>query len=157
MNIRFLIPVLSILVISGLSCIKGDENCAPKTIASETAQMQAYASAQGMTASTHSSGIVYQVLNSGAGVTASPTSKIFIRYTGKTLNGNVFDSQTDHTRTGWTLGGLIQGFQIGIPLIQEGGSIKMIIPSSLAYGCQSLMNIPSNSILYFEIELVDVQ
>jgi FKBP-type peptidyl-prolyl cis-trans isomerase FkpA len=157
MKNSFLILALSGLLLLSGSCIKGDENCFPKTIASETAEMQALATSQGMNYSTHSSGILFEVTNPGTGMAASLTSKIFIRYTGKLPDGSVFDSQTDHTLTGWVLGGLIQGWQIAVPLINEGGSIKIVLPSSLAYGCASVGTIRSNSILYFEIQLVDVQ
>ena len=157
MKKSFLILSLFSVLLFGGSCIKGDENCQPKSIASETAAMQALATNQGMTASTHSSGILYQVINPGSGFTPTSTSRIFVKYTGKLADGSIFDAQTDHTLTGWVLGGLIAGWQIGIPLIQKGGTIKLVVPSSMAYGCSSIGNVRSNSILYFEIELVDVQ
>jgi FKBP-type peptidyl-prolyl cis-trans isomerase FkpA len=72
------------------------------------------------------------------------------------LDGRVFDQQADATKTGWVLGSLIAGWQIGLPLIQKGGEIKLIIPSSLGYGCDNGA-LPPNSILYFDIHLVDVQ
>ena len=65
-------------------------------------------------------------------------------------------SRQTPTQTGWTLGSLIPGWQIGLPLIQKGGEIKLIVPSSLAYGCGS-GPLPPNSVLYFDIHLVDVQ
>jgi len=71
------------------------------------------------------------------------------------LDGTTFDQQTDASKTGWPLGSLIAGWQIGLPLIQKGGKIKLIVPSSLAYGCGG--NLPANSILYFDVHLVDVQ
>jgi FKBP-type peptidyl-prolyl cis-trans isomerase FkpA len=155
-------PVLFLFVatvlLTGAGCIKGDENCQPKTVASETAAMQALATSQGMTTyTTHSTGMLYQILTSGTGLTPTGTSKVFVRYTGKLKDGTVFDSQTDETKTGWILGSLIQSWQIGLPLINEGGKIRIVSPSTLAYGCSSIGTIPSSAILYFEIELVDVQ
>jgi len=73
------------------------------------------------------------------------------------MNGTVFDEQLTPNTEPWTLGGLIKGWIIGIPLIQEGGHIKLIIPSSLGYGCDQYYAIPGNSVLYFDIHLVDVQ
>jgi FKBP-type peptidyl-prolyl cis-trans isomerase FkpA len=71
------------------------------------------------------------------------------------LDGRVFDQQTNAIKPAG-LGTLIAGWQIGLPLIQKGGEIKLIVPSSLAYGCGN-GPLPANSILYFDIHLVDVQ
>ena len=129
-----------------------------KTVQSEEGVITAYATANGISATAHSSGLYYQVTNPGSGATPSSGSKVFVKYTGKLLNGTVFDSQTNSSLTGFTVSGLILGWQIGLGLIKKGGSIKLIVPSSLAYGCQgSGATIPGNSVLYFEIELVDVQ
>jgi FKBP-type peptidyl-prolyl cis-trans isomerase FkpA len=73
------------------------------------------------------------------------------------MNGQVFDEQLTPNATAWELKGLIQGWIIGIPLIQEGGHIKLIVPSSLGYGCDQYYSIPGNSVLYFDINLIDVQ
>ncbi len=152
------IVILSaVLLIAGGCRIDGDNNCVTKTVASEQAKMEALAVSQGMTYIQHSSGLLYEVITPGAGMTATSTSKIYVRYVGKLADGTIFESLTDHTQTGWVLGGMIGGWQIAVPLIQEGGKIKVVIPSSLAYGCGFRSGIPSNSILYFEIDLVDVQ
>ncbi|MGC8000340.1 FKBP-type peptidyl-prolyl cis-trans isomerase, partial [Salmonella enterica] len=57
----------------------------------------------------------------------------------------------------WPLNGLIEGWVIGIPLIKEGGSIRLLVPSALAYGCEGRSVIPGNTPLFFEVTLVDVQ
>ena len=147
---------ISALFLAGCR-IDGDDNCVTKTVASEQARMEAMANARGMNWSQHSTGLLLEVVNFGAGMTASSTSKIFVKYEGRLENGTIFETVTDETQTGFILGGMISGWQIAIPLIQEGGKIRIVIPSSLAYGCGFRGNIPSNSILYFEIELVDIQ
>ncbi len=157
MKNTFFVVLLSLFMLSNLSCLKNNNNsCTPKTPQSEQANILAFASANGISATAHSSGLYYQVINSGSGVTPSASSKIFVKYTGKLTNGTVFDSKTDASQTGWILGDQIAGWQIGLSLIQKGGSIKLIIPSSLGYGCQVVGIIPADSILYFEVELVDV-
>ncbi|MBL7732310.1 MAG: FKBP-type peptidyl-prolyl cis-trans isomerase [Chitinophagaceae bacterium] len=151
--------LLASLVVSMLagspSCIK-DETCRNKTVESEQAAIQTFATNNGITGAFHSSGIYYQVMNPGSGFTPSTSSKVFVTYTGKFMNGDQFDTGTTPAE-GWVLGTLIPGWQIGLPLIQKGGTIKLIIPSSLAYGCTGRIGIPGNSILYFEITLNDVQ
>lgn len=159
MNMKRVYLVLSLvfLLIGGYGCIK-DTGCQNKSIDSERAAIQAYASANSITATAHSSGLYYQIINPGSGVTPNSNSKVFVTYTGKLLDGTQFDAgTTPATGGGWALSGLISGWQIGLPLIQKGGTIKLIIPSSLAYGCQGAGTIAGNSILYFEITLNDVQ
>ncbi len=144
---------LSLLLISG--CAK-DKVCVPKTVASEQATMQSYATTNSLVVQTHSSGMLYQIVNQGTGATPSLTSRVTVRYTGKLMNGTIFDSRTS-TPADFTLGQVITGWQLGLPLIQKGGTIRLIIPSSLAYGCTATGPIPADAVLYFEIDLVDVR
>lgn len=136
-------------------CVK-DKTCVPKTVASEQATMQAYATANSMTVQSHPSGMLYQIVNPGNGATPTLASRVSVRYTGKLMNGTIFDSRTT-TPTEFTLGQVITGWQLGVPLIQKGGTIRLIIPSSLAYGCTATGPIPADAVLFFEIELVDVR
>ena len=138
------------------ACLKGDTPCIPKTVQSEEASIQSFASNHGMTVTRHSSGIYYQVMNPGTGATPTATSRVSVTYTGKLLDETVFDQKT--TPTGlYPLSGFITGWQLGLPLISNGGTIRLLIPSSLAYGCTATGPIPANSVLYFEIQIVDVQ
>jgi len=138
------------------ACLK-DKTCKPKSPDSELPQIQAFASNNGITTTPDPSGLHYEIIEQGSGPTANVNSKIVITYTGKLMNGTTFDEQLTPNTEPWTLGGLIKGWVIGIPLIQEGGHIKLIIPSSLGYGCEQYYAIPGNSVLYFDIHLVDVQ
>ena len=158
MKTFFFALIGSIILLSGTGCLKNSTSqpCTPKSVSSEEPTILAYASANGITATRDASGLYYQVINPGSGPVPSANSKVFVTYTGKLLNGSVFDQVTNSANTGWVLGTLIQGWQIGLPLIQKGGEIKLIIPSSLAYGCTD-GQLPANSILYFDVQLVDVQ
>lgn len=103
------------------------------------------------------SGIYYQTLNAGNGNLAyTSATQVTVKYEGRLLNGSIFDKSTSPVT--FTLGRLVQGWQIGIPLIQKGGKIRLIIPSTLAYKNQSpTPAIPENSVLDFTIELVNAQ
>lgn len=150
--------VVLFILFAGPGCLKKTTtDCTPKTTASEAGQIQAYAAANSISATAHSSGLYYQVINPGSGPTASATSTIYITYLGKLLDGTVFDQQSNSAATGWALNQLIEGWRVGIPLIQKGGEIKLIVPSSMAYGCGPYGSIPGNSILYFDITLVNIQ
>jgi len=143
------------LLFSGGSCVK-DAVCQDKTVQSEQGTILNYASTHSITGTSHSSGIYYRIINPGSGPVATSGSGIKVKYTGKLMNDQIFDQQTTNAVGPLGLNGLIQGWQIGIPLIQEGGRIELIIPSSLGYGCNGFGSVPGNSVLYFDIELVDV-
>jgi FKBP-type peptidyl-prolyl cis-trans isomerase FkpA len=145
----------------GVRCVKGS-SCTPKTVASEAPQIQSFAAANAITATAHTSGLYYEVIDQGTGVTPTLNSKIVITYTGTLLNGTIFDQKTtpNNEATGpnspWPLSDLIEGWRIGIPLIKAGGRIKLIVPSAMAYGCTGYGSIPGNTVLYFDITLVNV-
>jgi hypothetical protein len=124
--------------------------CTPASISGETSTMVSFANTNGITYTTDSSGILYQIILSGNNNRPTLSSNVTIDYIGKLMNGTTFDSANNISLP---LNALIEGFKIGLPLIGIGGRIKLIIPSSLAYGCQGGGSIPSNSPLYFDITL----
>lgn len=148
----FLVTLVSVLT-SG--CIKDTTACNPKSPASEQNAMLSFINANNINAVSHSSGLFYEVLVPGSGNTAVNNSIVTVNYIGRLLDGTVFDQST--SPVAFQLSGLIEGWKIGIPLIQEGGKIRLIVPSSMAYGCQGNGPIPPDSILDFEIDLIDVQ
>lgn len=99
--------------------------------------------------------IFYQVIAPGAGEEVTPFNTISVLYTGRLLNGTVFDSAT--TAISFPLSQAITGWQAGIPLIKKGGKIRLLLPSFYAYGNQANQRIPANSPLDFTVELTDVK
>ena len=81
------------------------------------------------------------------------SSAISVTYEGRLTNEYKFDSGTN---VSFQLGGLIQGWQVGLQEIGQGGSCTLIIPSSAGYGSQPNGTIPANSVLIFDIELLSV-
>jgi len=158
MKTFFLVILGGVILFSQTGCLKSSssQSCTPAPVSSEEPAIIAYASANGINTTRHSSGLYYEIISPGKGVAPSVNSKVFVTYTGKLLDGRVFDQQANADQTGWVLGTLIAGWQIGLPLIHKGGEIKLIVPSSLAYGCGN-GPLPANSILYFDVHLVDVQ
>ena len=129
--------------------------------ASETTALENYLFSNGITSAVkHPAGFYYEVVNSGTGAKPALCSIVNVAYTGKLTNGNTFDSQTSLS---FQLGALIEGWRKGLPLIQKGGSIKLYIPPSLGYGAvdvkdnQGNVVVPANSILIFDIDLMEVQ
>ena len=141
------------LAIAGCSKNKDNGGCKPTSAAEDDAKMQTYISANGITATKHASGMYYQIIEPGSGATPTISPTVKATYTGKFTNNTSFDGGT----ASFPLSGVIEGWQIGIPLINQGGKIKLIIPPYLAYGCDDYRGIPGNSVLVFDVELLEVQ
>lgn len=102
------------------------------------------------------SGIFYQVINPGSGVAPTTNNIVSVAYEGRLLDGTVFD-KTNGTPIDLPLRNLIGGWQIGLPKIQKGGKIRLLIPSYYGYGTIAKTGIPANSPLDFTITLTDVK
>ncbi|MCX6216596.1 FKBP-type peptidyl-prolyl cis-trans isomerase [Spirosoma sp.] len=100
-----------------------------------------------------SRGFYYTIQSAGKGTKPTVCSNVTVNYTGKLTNGKVFDS-AEGIR--FDLNQLIVGWQEGIPLVAPGGKITLYLPPTLAYGAQEQNDIPANSILVFEIDLIKV-
>jgi FKBP-type peptidyl-prolyl cis-trans isomerase FkpA len=150
------------LLLSACNKSSTPEKCtyiAPTAVASaaEIANLKAWLDANSLTYTQHSSGIFYQILNPGSGITPVVCSNVTVKYIGRlTTSSTPFDQNT--TGVAFLLGQLITGWQIGIPLVQKGGTVILYIPPSLGYGASGAgSSIPPNSNLVFSIELMDVQ
>ena len=101
------------------------------------------------------SGLYYVIKTQGAGLQPSSNSNVKVNYKGYLTDGNVFD-QSKSTGISFSLTGVIKGWQEGIPYFKKGGKGILLIPSALGYGTQAQSGIPANSVLIFDIELLDV-
>lgn len=97
----------------------------------------------------------------GAGKEVKDGDEVAVHYVGNLLNGEKFDSSRDRG-VPFTFvvgaGRVIQGWEKGILGMKEGGVRKLTIPPALGYGAQGIPGaIPSNAILVFEIELLNIR
>lgn len=104
------------------------------------------------------SGLQYIVLKEGEGKQPTAESEVTVHYTGKLLNGTVFDSSVNRGQPAtFPLNRVIPGWTEGVQLMKEGSKYEFFIPSDLAYGAQGVPNaIPPHSTLIFEVELIKV-
>lgn len=101
-------------------------------------------------------GVYYHILKEGTGDKISVTDTITVFYKGYLLNdGTVFDQTKDKPAT-FPLNRLIKGWQLGLAGVKLGTTIQLVIPSALAYNIRSRsVHIPPNSVLVFQIELLN--
>lgn len=103
------------------------------------------------------SGCQYQVITEGTGKQPTIDDMVECHYVGTLIDGTQFDSSVDRGEPAtFPLRGVIQGWQELIPMMKVGSKWRLFIPSELAYGPQGRPGIPGNSVLIFEVELLQI-
>ena len=123
--------------------------------------LQDYIKKNGLTVQKTPSGVYYQVLKPGTGATPKMGQTVSVNYNGTLLSGKLFDSSDKQGRPidfPIGMGQVIPGWDEGIAMLTPGSKAILLIPSPLAYGTRGAgAEIPANSPLRFEVELVAVQ
>lgn len=107
---------------------------------------------------TTASGLQYEVLEEGTGKMPAANDSVTVHYTGKLIDGTVFDSSVERGEPA-TFGvtQVIPGWVEALQLMKEGAKWRLFIPSNLAYGPNGAGNIiGSNATLIFDVELIKV-
>ncbi len=104
------------------------------------------------------SGLQYQVIEKGEGDKPVATDTVKVHYTGRLLDGTVFDSSVERGEpVEFPLNRVIPGWTEGLQLMSPGAKYRFWIPSALAYGEQGPPAIGPNQVLDFEVELIEVK
>lgn len=131
--------------------------------------LAAYLAKNNIKATKSEKGTYVQIIQAGTGAMLDTNVVVKIWYTGKTLDGKIFDSNTDPAKgkmdpltvnltNDMSIGnGVITGMVEGLKMMQKGTKGKMYIPSGLAYGARGAgADIPPNANLIFEVEVMDI-
>ncbi len=128
---------------------------ADKNKAEAQAFMEKNKSAEGVKAT--ASGLQYILEKEGTGKMPSKNDQVKVHYKGALTNGEVFDSSYDRGEPAtFPVSGLIPGWTEALQMIKVGSKVKLFIPPELAYGESGRPKIPPNSVLVFEMELLDI-
>lgn len=104
-------------------------------------------------------GVMYKVLEMGRGTRKpTPRSIVYVHYTGRLIDGTVFDStEGDPLPALFMVGDLIMGWQIVLTRMHEGDRWEVYIPAKWGYGSLKTEGIPAHSTLVFDLELVKIE
>ena len=106
---------------------------------------------------TTQSGLAYEVVKQGEGTPATRDDRVKVNYTGKLIDGTVFDSSEDHGGPAtFSPRGVVPGFGEGLTLMAPGSKYVLYIPAELGYNNNKMPNIPMGSTLVFEVEVLEV-
>jgi FKBP-type peptidyl-prolyl cis-trans isomerase FkpA/FKBP-type peptidyl-prolyl cis-trans isomerase FklB len=104
------------------------------------------------------SGLQYEVLAEGKGASPKSEDTVKVHYTGTLIDGTKFDSSYDRNEPAeFPVGGVIKGWTEALQMMKPGAKWKLAIPAELAYGPQGRPGIPANSVLAFDVELIEVK
>lgn len=106
------------------------------------------------------SGLQIKIHEQGTGAKPKTGDQITAHYTGKLLDGTVFDSSVQRgTPFSFEIGTgqVIRGWDEGFMQLHKGSKATFIIPAELAYGSRAVGSIPANSVLIFDVELIDIK
>ncbi len=128
----------------------------------QDSEIKEFLKANNLNATRTNSGLYYVITNEGNGANAAPGDEVTMNYTGMFLDGKKFDSNIDSAFNHvspfkFTLGRgqVIRGWDEGVALLKKGSKAKLILPSAIAYGANGTGGIPGNSVLQFDVELVE--
>jgi FKBP-type peptidyl-prolyl cis-trans isomerase FkpA len=146
------LPFILLLVLMVASCSKKDNQ--PEI---DDQIIQNYLKTNNLTAIKDPSGLYYIMTVTGTGANPTSSSTVEVKYKGTLTNGTIFDQTTTDKTATFPLIGLIRGWEIGIPLMKKGGKATFYMPSALGYGSTTIGPIPANSVLIFDIELINIK
>lgn len=104
------------------------------------------------------SGLQYEVVEEGTGRQPSDTDNVTVHYTGRLIDGTVFDSSVERgTPATFGVNQVIPGWVEALKMMKEGAKWRLFIPANLAYGAQGAGNIIGpNATLIFDVELIKI-
>ncbi len=107
---------------------------------------------------TTATGLQYKIIKEGTGSKPTVEQKVKVHYTGKLLDGKVFDSSVERGEPAvFGVNQVIPGWTEALQLMPVGSKWEVYIPSSLGYGDQGTQGIPGGSLLIFEVELLGIE
>ena len=104
------------------------------------------------------SGLQYKVITAGKGKSPKASDTVVTNYRGSLIDGKVFDSSYERGEpVTFPVNGVIPGWTEALQKMKTGDKWQLFIPSSLAYGENGQGPISANSVLIFDIELLEIK
>lgn len=144
--------ILPFLIVSLLSACSTYSDSNLKQFDSE---IKSYIKKNNLKMKRSETGLYYSIINEGEGEPIKYNDIVSFKYTGKLLNGEVFDKSSGAIEL--KVSTLIGAWKEIMTVLKPGGKATLITPPQLGYGDKDLEKIPANSCLYFDIEVLSVE
>ncbi len=155
-------PITSLIFLFGAVILLSFSSCNPGNKAEEQEEesILAYISENPtQTFERMPSGLYYYEVLAGQGEIAQKGDTAYVKYTGKFLDGTVFDTNVgkpDTLKTLVNMGDLIAGFDEGLTYMRQGGKAMFLVPSAIGYGSSGYW-FPAYTPMLFEVEMVNLK
>lgn len=160
MNKGYLLIIFCLLNISCSEEVNTISRSKQEQLALDKKRIEGYIDENNLTGFTSlDNGLHYKILDQGNSEFPVIGDTLSVEYIGQLLNGSEFDRNNTNQPFEFILGSgqVIEGWEIGVPYIDESGTGILIIPSGMAYGRSSSGSIPENSVLIFRIKLIEIR
>ena len=175
MNKILALTAIFVMVLLQSSCFRENDLYDPqKQVEEDTAVLQEYFAENNISAQYHNKGLFYVIHEPGAGGIPTAGNILRVNYTGKLLDGRVFDTSYEQIARDagiynpnrayvpfefrYQTGAVIEGWDIGFQYLKENGRATFYVTSPLAYGADSPGGIiPAKGILVFDVHLISVR
>jgi FKBP-type peptidyl-prolyl cis-trans isomerase FkpA len=151
---RYFTLFIALLALAFFSC-KDDILSPEEQLQEDIRIIRQYLTDNNLSTDSTASGLHYIITQEGFGSHPDQQDSVTVKYKGYLTDGSVFDQTDDGETAKFALSGLIAGWQEGIPLLKKGGKGTFLLPSVLGYGPYGSGPVEPNSVLIFDIELVD--
>lgn len=143
----FLFALISVLLVS---C----DSYSDEELSKFDKKIEKYLKRKNIKCEKSASGLYYKIREEGEGEFIQFTDKVMVKYKGTLLNGDVFDEQTEAIEL--PVSEQINAWKELMLQLKKGSKAYMVAPPQLGYGQYEVDKISPNSILVFELEVVDV-
>jgi len=147
---KYIIPFSFLLLFGLFSCDRGQ-----RILEDDIQEIEDYLADNNIVAERTEDDLFFVIDEVGNGEFPTLQNIVTVDYNGYFTNGIVFDTTDGANPISFGLTRVIRGWQLGIPLFSKGGKGRLFIPSHLAYGEDGTRGIDPNTVIIFDVHLID--
>ena len=147
--------MIRFLLCSVLVTLVGCSTYSDEELSEFDKKIEAYLAKEGVTCERSDSGLYFNIIEQGEGDYVQFQDRVSFTYTGTLLDGAIFDNQQEPVE--FNVADLIGAWKEIMLQVKKGAKVYLAAPPQLAYGSNALDDIPANSVLIYEMDILDVK
>ncbi|HEX4270596.1 MAG TPA: FKBP-type peptidyl-prolyl cis-trans isomerase [Rhizomicrobium sp.] len=153
---RFVAAILAVLILGTPLAAPLPARAADDALSQEANQAYLAANMKKKGVIVRPSGLQFRIIQNGFGKRPQPTDTVEVYYTGKLINGTIFDGTSPGLPAAFKVNSVIPGWIEALEIMREGDHWQLTIPSNIGYGARGAADglIPPNQTLVFDLQLI---